>query len=110
VGGLFLREDDHAFIVFEAFQENFDFVADLNVFVFELVGGDGAFGFVTDVNEDDLRFDFKDATFNDRSFVEFAEGSCDHLRESLCAHAMYGLGVLEGETARDLPLRRGTAG
>ncbi len=28
VGGLFLREDDHALVVFEALEEHFDFVAD----------------------------------------------------------------------------------
>ena len=73
VGSLLFGENDHAFVVFEFLEEYLDLVTDLNVFIFEFVGGDGSFGFVTDVNEDDLRFDFKNATFNDRSFVEFTE-------------------------------------
>jgi hypothetical protein len=60
VGGFLFGEDDHAFVIFEAFEEDFDFVADLDVFVFEFVGGDGAFGLVADVDEDDLGFDFED--------------------------------------------------
>ena len=36
VGGLLLGEDDHAFIIFEALKEHFDFITDLDVFVFEL--------------------------------------------------------------------------
>ena len=66
--------------------------ATTTVFVFELVRRDGTFGLVADVDEDDLRFDFKDATSDDRSFVEFAEGSCDHLRESSCAHLCLWVG------------------
>ena len=30
VGGFFLREDDHALVVFEVFEEHFDFVADFD--------------------------------------------------------------------------------
>ena len=54
-------------------EENFDFVADLDVLVFEFVGRDGAFGLVADVHEDDLRLDFKDPAFDDGSFVIRAE-------------------------------------
>ncbi len=43
VGGFFLGELDHALVVFEAFEEHFDFVADLEVFdVVEFRGGDDA--------------------------------------------------------------------
>jgi hypothetical protein len=84
VGGLLLGEDDHAFVVFEAFEEDFDLVADLDVFVFEFVGGDGPFGLVADVHEDDLRFDFEDLAFDDGSFGELAERTCDQVGESSC--------------------------
>ena len=40
LGGLFLGEDDHALVVFEALEEHFDFVADLELFVvFEFAAG-----------------------------------------------------------------------
>jgi hypothetical protein len=87
VGGLLLGEHDHAFVVFEAFEEDFDLIADLDVFIFELVGGDGPFGLVADVDEDDLRFDFEDLAFDDGSFGELAERTCDQVCEcSGCAH------------------------
>ena len=71
--GLFLGEDDHAFLVFEAFDEDFDFVADFEVFdVFEFVGGDDAFGFVADVHEHFAGTDFEDAAFNDAALAELA--------------------------------------
>jgi hypothetical protein len=35
VGGFFLREDDHALVVFEFFEQDFDFVADFDFLVFE---------------------------------------------------------------------------
>ena len=71
--GLFLGEDDHALIVFEAFEEDFDFVADLNVLVFKLVGRDGPFRFVADVHQDDLRLDFQNAALDDGAFGERPE-------------------------------------
>ena len=86
VGSFFLGEDDHAFIIFQFFEEDFDLVTDLDVFVFEFVGGDGSFGLVSDVHEDDLWLDFEDLTFDDGSFGEFTEGSCDHFPECLGAH------------------------
>jgi hypothetical protein len=87
VGGFLLGENDHAFVVFEAFEEDFDLIAYLDVFIFEFVGGDGSFGLVADIDEDDLRFDFKDLAFDDRSFGKLAKRTCDQFCEcSVCAH------------------------
>ena len=64
--GLFLGEDDHAFLVFEFLDEDIDFVADFDGFdVVEFVGGDDAFAFVADVHEDFLGADFDDGAFDD---------------------------------------------
>ena len=64
--GLFLGEDDHAFLVFEFLDEDIDFVADLDgLDVVEFVGGDDAFAFVADVHEDFLGADFDDGAFDD---------------------------------------------
>ena len=82
VGGLLLGEDDHALVVFEALEEHFDFVADLEVFdVIEFAQGDDALGFVADVHEDFARADFEDASFDDAALFElagliFASNSC----------------------------------
>ena len=60
VGGFLLGEDDHALVVFEFLEEDFDFVADFDFLVLEFGGRDGSFGFVADVDEHDLRADFED--------------------------------------------------
>ena len=43
VGGFFLGDDDHAFVILEFLEEDFDFIADLDVFVFEFGRRDDAF-------------------------------------------------------------------
>ena len=59
--GLFLGEDDHAFLVFEFFDEDINLVADLDGFdVFEFAAGDDALAFVADIHEDFLGADFDD--------------------------------------------------
>jgi hypothetical protein len=64
--GFFLGEDDHALFVLEFFDEDIDFVADLDGFdVIELAGGDDAFAFVADVHQDFLGADFDDGAFDD---------------------------------------------
>ena len=64
--GLFLGEDDHALLVLELFDQDIDFVADLDGFdVFEFVAGDDAFAFVADIDEDFLGTDFDDGAFDD---------------------------------------------
>ena len=46
-------------------EEDFDFVADLEVFdVVEFGAGDDALGFVADVHQDFLGADFEDVTFD----------------------------------------------
>ena len=73
VGGFFFRQDHHALVVFQFLEENLDFVADLDVFVLKFVGGNSAFRLVTDIDQNDLRFDFEDAALNDGPLVEFAK-------------------------------------
>ncbi len=80
VGGLLLGEDDHAFVVFQALEEHFDFVAYLDVFVFEFIGRDRAFGLVADIDEDHLGFDFEDSALHDGPLVERAECARDQFR------------------------------
>ncbi len=64
--GLFVGEDDHAFLVFEFFDEHIDFVADFDgLEVHKFVAGDDAFAFVADVDEDFLGTDFDDGAFDD---------------------------------------------
>jgi hypothetical protein len=63
--GFFLGEDDHALFVFEFFDEDIDFVAELDGFdVFEFVGGDDALAFIADVHQDFFGADFDDVTFD----------------------------------------------
>ena len=83
VGGFFLGEDDHALFIFELFEQHFDFVADFDFLVLELVGRDGAFGFVAHVHEDDLGADFEDGAFDDRTFTEFTEFGIDEVVQFL---------------------------
>ena len=73
MGGFFFRQDHHALVVFQLLEENLDFVADLDVFVLKFVGGNSAFRLVTDIDQNDLRFDFEDAALNDGPLVEFAK-------------------------------------
>ena len=64
--GLFLGEDDHAFLVFEFLDQDIDFVADFDgLDVVEFVAGDDAFAFVADVHQDFLGADFDDGAFDD---------------------------------------------
>ena len=70
LGCLLFRENDHAFVIFEAFEENFDFVAEFNGFGFvEFRGGDHAFAFVSDIHEEFPWSDLKDVALDDASFA-----------------------------------------
>jgi hypothetical protein len=74
ISGFFLRKDDGAFVVFETDEENLDFVADLEVVnVVKFAGGDGAFGLVTDIDENFAGAEFQDAAFNDAALFEIAK-------------------------------------
>ncbi len=64
-------------------EEHFDLVADFDFLILELVRGDGSFGFVADVHEDNLRPDFEDGAFDDRSFAEFAKLGIDEVNKLL---------------------------
>ena len=100
VGGFLFREDNHALVVFKFLEKDFDLVADFNFLVLEFVGRDGSFGFVADVDEDDLRADFENRALDDRSFAEFAEFGIDQVAQfSVCgcrdggAHGIVWLGL-----------------
>ena len=72
--GLFLGENDHAFLVFELLDEHIDFIADFDgLDVFEFVAGDDAFAFVTDIHEDFFGTDFDDGAFDD---ITCGKGQC----------------------------------
>ena len=69
LGGLFLGEDDHAFVVLEAFEEDFDFAADFERFaVLEFAQADDALGLVADVDEDFIGAFLQDASLDDAAF------------------------------------------
>ena len=110
---LLAREDDHAFAVFELFDQDIDFVADLDgLDVVELGGGDDAFAFVADIDEDFLGTDFDDGAFDDfacgKAHIALLQGffHCEHtLRESgretgLVSRWSAGLRCLTDQTLR----------
>jgi hypothetical protein len=94
VGGLFLGEDDHAFVVFEAFEEDFDFVAHFDFLVFKFADRDGSFGFVSDVHEDHLGFDVENRAAHDGIFLQLTEGFFHEGEEFALFHfLMFWLGL-----------------
>ena len=65
-------QHDHSVVVFEALQENFDFIADLQgVGFIEFRERDDALRFVSDVHEDFVVAHFEDAAFDQHSLGEF---------------------------------------
>ena len=80
IGGLLLRENDHALVVLEPFEEHFHFIADFHrVDVVEFVRGNDAFRFVADIDQDFARTNFEDSSLDDATFFEFAK----RLREQI---------------------------
>ena len=74
VGCFFLGKDDGTLVVFEAAEENFDFVADLEVVgVVELAQRDDALGFIADIDEDFAVANLQDAAFDDAALFEVAK-------------------------------------
>jgi len=70
LGCLLFGENDHALVIFEAFEKNLDFVAEFNGFGFvEFRGGDHAFAFVSDIHEEFPWSDLKDVALDDASFA-----------------------------------------
>ena len=73
VGGFLLGEHDHAFVVFEALEEHFHFVAHFHrLDVLEFRRRNDAFGFVADVDQHFARADLQNASFDDAAFFEVA--------------------------------------
>src|SRR6185312_3126921 len=81
---LLLGENDGAFLVLEVFEEDFDFVARLQVrVVFELLERHGAFGFESDVEDDHVVPDLQDLALDDFALVDGRERpgvELDHAR------------------------------
>lgn len=74
ISGFLLGKDDHAFVVFEAAEENLHLVADLEVVdVIELAGGDDALGFVADIDEDFAVAKLENAAFDDAALFKVAK-------------------------------------
>jgi hypothetical protein len=86
MGGLFLGKDDDAFVVFEAFQKDFNLVPHFDFLVFKLGNGNSAFGLVADVHQNDLGTDFLDGSGNNGTFTQFAELAVNKFRQFSCAH------------------------
>ena len=86
MGGLFLGKDDDAFVVFEAFQKDFNLVPHFDFFVFKLGNGNSAFGLVADVHQNDLGTDFLDGSGNNGTLTQFAELAVNKFRQFSCAH------------------------
>ena len=102
ISGLLLRENDHAFIIFEALEENFDFVAHFHgLDVFKFVRGDNALRFVADIDQDFARANFQNASFDDAAFFEVA----DRLREQILhlQHKRCALPVTRGSMVKTAP-------
>ena len=104
--GLLLGEDDHAFLVLELFDQDIDFIADLDgLDVVEFIAGDDAFAFVTDIDED-----FLGADFDDGAFDNFASGKAHGALLHGFFHREHNDTVFtelrEAWSARDAGLRR----
>ena len=68
-------ENGCAALVFEFFDEDLDRGADLELAdVEEFVGGDDAFGFAADVDDDFVLADFSDNARNNRALLQLVEG------------------------------------
>jgi hypothetical protein len=74
VGGAFLREDHHAFIIFEAAEEHFHLVSNLEILrVLELGKRNDALALVTDVHEHFAGSHFENVPLDDAPFSELAQ-------------------------------------
>jgi hypothetical protein len=73
--GLVEGQHGGAGLVFELFHQHLDGGADLEFAdVDELVGGDDAFGFAADIDDNLILADFGDDTWDDRAFLQLVEG------------------------------------
>ncbi len=82
LGSLFLGKDDHTFVVFEPFEQDFHFVAYFDVLdIFEFACGDHALRFVANVHEKFIRANFEDVSFDDASFFVIFDRFFDQFLE-----------------------------
>jgi hypothetical protein len=89
LGGLLLGEDNHALVVFEALEQDFDLVADLDILrVFEFGGGDNSLALVSDVHEKLPWSDLKDVSLDDTSFAIIFDRAGDQFLQ--CWHNVDG--------------------
>ena len=80
VQGFLTGEDDHALVVFEAFEQYVDFIAHVDmVEVVELADRDDPLGLVADVDEDFARANFEDVAFDDGTLTEILHGFVDEV-------------------------------
>src|SRR5437588_8005737 len=71
VGGFLLRENDHAFFVFQPLQEHVHFIANFKrIGFFKFGQRNDAFGFVSHIDQHFAWANFQDAPLNDASFAE----------------------------------------
>ena len=98
--GLFVRELDRAVLVFEFFDQDINYVANLErVGIHKLIGGDDAFAFVTDVHQNFLGADFDDCAFD-----YFADGKTHGALLHGFFHCEHNCSI-SGLTAGDLVVR-----
>ncbi len=92
IGGLLFGENDHAFVIFEAAQKHFDFVANLEIIdVVKFARGDDTFALVANVDEHFAVADLKDTAFDDAAFFKIAHRLRDqvlHFNHGLCVSAL----------------------
>ena len=73
IGGFLFRKHDHAFIILEALEQYFHFVAYFHrCHVLELRRWNDALRFITDIDQHLARTDFQNPPFDDASFFKVA--------------------------------------
>src|SRR5207248_400828 len=71
VSGFLLRENDHAFIVFQPLQKHVHLVADLEgINIIKFCQRDHALGFISDIDQHFARANFQNASLDDASLTE----------------------------------------
>ena len=80
ISGFLLREDDHAFVVFEPLEEHFHFVAHFErLDVVEFRYRNDALGLVSDIDQDFARTNFQYASLDDASLAEIRHRLRHHI-------------------------------
>ena len=82
--GFLLRQDDRAFLILEVLEQDFDFVARLEVgMVLELFERNAAFGFEADVEHDHVVADLEHLALHDLALVDRRERAVVQLHHLL---------------------------